>query len=93
MLTGIDPKPDQITIVIGSSQMNILPLTTPDDVKATQLEKPAVQEAYSDMVADATPQFYVEHLKRLRQPNIQPYFQLAHVHILEEIEHLNREQA
>lgn len=90
MLAEIDPRPDQITIVIGSTQMNILPLTTADDVKGTQLENPAVQQAYHNMVADATPQFYIEHLKRLRQHQIQPYFQLAHIHQLEEIEHLIR---
>jgi uncharacterized protein (DUF849 family) len=90
MLAEIEPKPDQITIVIGSTQMNILPLTTADDVKGTQLENPAMQKAYQNMVADATPESYVEHLKWLRQHQIQPYFQLAHVHQLEEIEHLIR---
>jgi uncharacterized protein (DUF849 family) len=91
MLTEIEPKPDQITIVIGSVQMNILPLTTPDDVKGTQLENPAMQRAYQNMVADATPEFYMEHLKRLRQHKIQPFFQLANVHNLEEIENLIRQ--
>ncbi|HWY67183.1 MAG TPA: 3-keto-5-aminohexanoate cleavage protein [Terriglobales bacterium] len=90
MLAEIEPKPDQITIVIGSGQMNILPLTTPDDVKGTQLENPAMQKAYQNMVADATPEFYIEHLKRLRQHQIQPYFQLGNVHTLEEIENLIR---
>jgi uncharacterized protein (DUF849 family) len=90
MLTEIEPKPDQITIVIGSGQMNILPLTTLDDVKGTQLENPAMQRAYQNMVADATPEFYIEHLKRLREHKIQPYFQLGNVHNLEEIEHLIR---
>ena len=90
MLAEIDPKPDQITVVIGSTQMNILPLTTPDDVKGTQLENPAMQKAYQNMVADATPEFYIEHLKRLRQHKIQPYFQLGHIHQLEEIENLIR---
>ncbi len=91
MLTEIEPKPDQITIVIGSAQMNILPLTTSDDVKGTQLENPAMQKAYQNMVADATPEFYIEHLKRLRQHEIQPFFQLANVHTLEEIENLVRQ--
>ena len=90
MLTEIDPQPDQITVVIGSTQMDILPLTTPDDVKGTLLENPAMQKAYQNMVADATPEFYIEHLKRLRQHKIQPYFQLAHIHQLEAIEHLIR---
>ena len=59
MLAEINPKPDQITIVIGSTQMNILPLTTPDDVAGTHLENPALQKAYQNMVADATPEFYI----------------------------------
>jgi uncharacterized protein (DUF849 family) len=91
MLTELDPKPDQITIVIGSTQMNILPLTTPDDVVGTHLANPVFQQAYQNMVADATPEFYIEHLKRLRERQIQPYFQLAHVHTLEEIENLIRQ--
>ena len=91
MLAEIDPKPDQVTVAIGSCQMNILPLTTPDDVKGTQLENPAMQKAYQNMVADATPEFYIEHLKRLRQHQIQPYFQLANVQTLEEIENLIRQ--
>lgn len=90
MLTEIDPKPDQITIVIGSTQMDVLPLTTADDVQGTQLANPAVQTAYQNMVADATPAFYIEHLKRLRQHQIQPYFQFAHIHQLEAVEHLIR---
>jgi uncharacterized protein (DUF849 family) len=90
MLAEIDPKPDQITIVIGSTLMNILALTTPDDVKGTALENPAMQKAYQNMVADATPEFYLEHLKRLREHRIQPMFAMAHVHTLEAIEHLIR---
>jgi uncharacterized protein (DUF849 family) len=91
MLAEIDPKPDQITIVIASTQMNVLPLTTADDAKGTVLENPAAQKAYQNMVADATPEFYIEHLKRLRQHKIQPYFQLGHLHQLEEIENLIRQ--
>jgi hypothetical protein len=49
-----------------------------------------MQAAYQNMVTDATSQFDVEQLMRLRQHQIQPYFQLAHIHQLEEIEHLIR---
>ena len=90
MLTELNPKPDQVTIVVGSVQMNILDLTTPDDVKGTQLAHPAMQSAYQNMVADANPEFYIEHLKRLRQHGIQPMFAMAHIHTLEAIEHLIR---
>jgi uncharacterized protein (DUF849 family) len=90
MLTELNPKPDQITIVVGTVLMNILALTTPDDVRGTQLANPAMQAAYQNMVADATPEFYIEHLKRLRQHGIQPMFAMAHIHTLEAIEHLIR---
>jgi beta-keto acid cleavage enzyme len=42
------------------------------------------------MVADATPEFYIEHLKRLRENKIQPMFAMAYIHTLEAIEHLIR---
>ena len=90
MLTELNPKPDQVTIVVGSTQMNILDLTTPDDVQGTQLAHPAMQTAYQNMVADANPEFYIEHLKRLRKNGIQPMFAMAHLHTLEAIEHLIR---
>jgi uncharacterized protein (DUF849 family) len=90
MLTELDPKPDQITIVVGTTQMNVLDMTTPDDIQGTQLENPAVRAAYQNMVADANPEFYIEHLKRLRQKHIQPMFAMAHIHTLEAIEHLIR---
>jgi uncharacterized protein (DUF849 family) len=90
MLTELNPKPDQVTIVVGSTQMNILDLTTPDDVQGTLLANPAMQAAYQNMVADATPEFYIEHLKRLRKNGVQPMFAMAHVHTLEAIEHLIR---
>lgn len=38
MMAEIDPMPDQITIVVGSTQMNILPFTIQDNVKVTQLQ-------------------------------------------------------
>jgi hypothetical protein len=77
MLTELNPKPDQVTIAVGTTQMNILDLTTPDDVQGTQLANPAMQAAYQNMVADATPEFYVEHLKRLRKNGVQPMFAMA----------------
>ena len=90
MLTELNPKPDQITIVVGTTQMNILDLTTPDDVQGTHLSNPAMQAAYQNMIAEANPEFYIEHLKRLRKNGIQPMFAMAHIHTLEAIEHLVR---
>jgi uncharacterized protein (DUF849 family) len=90
MLAEIDPKPDQLTVSLGTTLINPLPLTTTDDARGTQFENPEIRNAYQNMVVDAAPAFYIEHLKRLRVQSIQPYFSMAHVHHLEELEHLVR---
>ncbi|WP_027801835.1 BKACE family enzyme [Paraburkholderia dilworthii] len=90
MLAELDPKPDQVTIAINSSQMNICELLTPDDVMGTILEKPEYFNAYSEMVVDAKPSFFIEHLRRLQAAGIQPHFMLGHVHQLESVERLIR---
>ena len=48
--------------------------------QGTHIADPKVSGNYSQMVAEATPEFYLEHLKRLRKNEIQPYFALGHVH-------------
>ncbi|MFO1406637.1 MAG: 3-keto-5-aminohexanoate cleavage protein [Steroidobacteraceae bacterium] len=90
LLAELEPKPDQVTIAINTVQMNITELMTPDDARGTQFENPAVCKAWSDMVVDATPTFYLEHLKRLREKDIQVYFMLANTAQLETVERLIR---
>jgi uncharacterized protein (DUF849 family) len=90
-LTELDPKPDQVTVAIGSTLYDLTPLTTMADVQGTHLAEPAVLHAYSNMVADSTPEFYLEHLKRLRARGIQPYFALAGIHQLAIVERLVRQ--
>jgi len=90
LLAELTPKPDQVTIAINSNQMNITELLTADDIQGTQFENPAICQAWSEMVIDATPSFFIEHLKRLRANGIQPYFMLAHIAQLETVERLVR---
>lgn len=90
MLAAIDPKPDQVTVAMGSTLYDMTPLISADDVRGTYMNDPQVLRAFSNMVADATPEFYVEHLKRLREKRIQPYFALAHIHQLAIVERLMR---
>ncbi|OTG88760.1 3-keto-5-aminohexanoate cleavage protein [Acinetobacter sp. ANC 3832] len=90
MLAELNPKPDQVTIAINTSQMNICELLAPEDVVGTILERPEYFKAYSEMVSDARPSFFIEHLKRLHAADIQPHFMLGHVHQLETVERLIR---
>jgi uncharacterized protein (DUF849 family) len=93
MLTTIDPKPDQITIAIGSTLYDPTAMLHMDDVEGTHMADEHVIWQFSQMVADSTPEFYLEHLKRLRAAGIQPCFSLGHVHQLEIIERLVRHGA
>jgi uncharacterized protein (DUF849 family) len=90
MLAEIDPKPDQITVAIGTSLYDLTSMMTMDDVAGTHMADPKVIWAYSNMVAEASPEFYIEHLKRLRNNGIQAYFALGHIHQLEIVERLIR---
>ena len=63
---------------------------TADDVQGTILEKPEYLKAYSEMVVDSKPSFFIEHLERLGKAGIQPHFMLGHVAQLETVERLIR---
>jgi uncharacterized protein (DUF849 family) len=91
MLTELNPAPDQVTIAIGTSMMDVMQMWSFDDIKGTHLENDEkAREAWAGLYADAGPAFYIEHLKRLRANGIQPYFMLAHIHQLEIVERLIR---
>lgn len=90
MLTEIVPKPEFVTIAIGTSLWDVTSMMSAEDIKGTHFEDPAVQKAWAGMVVDAAPQFYLEHLKRLRQHGIQPYFVPGTVHQYDIIERLIR---
>ncbi|MER5468155.1 3-keto-5-aminohexanoate cleavage protein [Streptomyces sp. NPDC002935] len=90
MLADLDPKPDQVTIAINTSQMNIVEIMTDDDLEGTSIAKPDYYKAYRDMYLEAGPDFYLEHLKRLAASGIQPHFQLATLAQLETVERLIR---
>jgi uncharacterized protein (DUF849 family) len=94
MLAEITPKPETVTIAIGTCMMDLTQMWTPDDIKGTHLERePKAMAAWAGMFTDAGPAFYLEHLKRLRKNGIQPFFTLAHVHQLEIVERLIRHGA
>ena len=90
MLTELNPKPDCVTVTTGTTLWDITQAFVAGDADGTHLDDPKVAAAWSGMVVDSTPAFYVEHLKRLSKNRIQPYFVPASVHQLEIIERLLR---
>lgn len=90
-LAEIDPKPDQVTVACGTSLYDLTALHPVDDAfEGTRFSNPAMLHAMANLVADSTPDFYIENIKRLVQHGIQPYFALGDVHGLELIERLIR---
>ena len=90
MLAELTPKPDQVTVAINTTQMNIMELLYPEYLEGTSLANPMIQAAYSEMTVPAGPAWVAEHLKRLMDNGIQPHFQLTGMHALETLERLVR---
>ncbi|MEV0078252.1 3-keto-5-aminohexanoate cleavage protein [Nocardia neocaledoniensis] len=90
MLAELDPKPDQVTIAINTSQMNIVELMTEDDLAGTSIQRPELYETYREMTVPAGPAWVEEHLRRLTANGIQPHFQLSSIPQLETVERLIR---
>src|ERR1700730_10366202 len=63
MLATIDPKPDQITVAMGSSQWDLTSLTKLQDWPARPAKEQAMW-AFSNMTVAALPDFKLQHLKR-----------------------------
>src|SRR3954466_6997872 len=90
MLAELDPKPDQVTIAINTSQMNIVELMTDSDIAGTSFQRPELYETYRNMEVPAGPEWVEEHLRRLVANGIQPHFQLTCMPDLETVERLVR---
>ena len=93
MLAELQPKPDQVTIAINTSQMNVVEIMSDDDIAGTSFTRPAVYQAYREMTVPAGPGWVDEHLKRLQAAGIQPHFQLASVPQLDTVENIIRRGA
>ncbi|GAB7549001.1 beta-keto acid cleavage family enzyme [Cupriavidus sp. CuC1] len=90
MLAELDPRPDQVTVAINTSQMNVMELMTEADIAGTSLTSPALQAAYRDMIVPSNPSWHVEHIKRLVANGIQPQFMFGNLPQLETVERLIR---
>ena len=90
MLAELHPKPECVTVTTGTTLWDVVSMMGPDDVKGTHLADPKVQQAWLGMVVDSTPQFYLEHIKRLVKNGIQPYFVPGSVHQWDIVERLIR---
>ena len=90
MLAELDPKPDQVTVTINTSQMNFLEQFDARDIKGTSMEDPVVFNAYKEMTVPAQPGWAEEHIRRLTAAGIQSEFQCYNINSFESVERLMR---
>jgi len=90
MLADLTPAPEQVTIAVNTTQMNIMDLMEEDEYTSTTIGTPAMYHAYREMVVPAGPQWVEEHLRRLTASGIQPHFQLTCMPDMETVERLVR---
>ncbi|MGN8061905.1 3-keto-5-aminohexanoate cleavage protein [Ralstonia sp. 22086] len=90
MLADLTPSPDQVTVAVNTTQMNIMELLYPAYLEGTSLANPALAAAYAEMTVPAGPAWLEEHLRRLQAAGVQPHFQLTGIHALETLERVVR---
>jgi uncharacterized protein (DUF849 family) len=90
MLAELSPKPDQVTVTVNTTQMNILEQMEPADYAGTSLAEPAMSQAYREMVVPANPGWVEEHVKRLTAAGIQSAFQFYNINSFETVERMIR---
>jgi len=89
-LAELTPKPDQVTVTVNTTQMNVLEHMMPADYAGTTLGEPEASEAYRNMIVPSNPNWYEEHIRRLTAAGIQSEFQCYNINSFETIERLIR---
>jgi uncharacterized protein (DUF849 family) len=90
MLAELDPKPDQVTVTVNTTQMNVIEQMDIKDIAGTSLGEPDGFRAYSNMIVPSLPDFVEEHVQRLTKAGIQSAFQFYNVNSYETVERLIR---
>jgi uncharacterized protein (DUF849 family) len=90
MLAELDPKPDQVTVTVNTTQMNVLEHMDERDIAGTSLALPENRCAYSEMIVPSNPAWFEEHIRRLSAAGIQSAFQFYNINSFETVERLIR---
>ncbi len=90
MLAELEPTPDQVTVTINTSQMNVVEHWEDADIRGTSMEDPEVYKAYKEMTVPAQPGWAEEHIRRLNKAGIQSAFQCYNINSFESVERLMR---
>src|SRR5215470_16257267 len=59
-LAELTPQPDQVTVTVNTTQMNVLEHMVPADIAGTTLAEPDNYRAYREMIVPSNPGWYEE---------------------------------
>ena len=90
MLADLEPVPDQVTVTVNTSQMNVTDQAEDADFHGTSRANPAIFNAYKEMTVPAQPGWVEEHVRRLTRAGIQSAFQCYNINSFESVERLMR---
>ena len=90
MLAELAPQPDQVTVTVNTSQMNIVEQMEPADIAGTSLANPAAYQAWREMIVPGGPGWAEEHVKRLSAARLQSAFQFYNINSFETVERMIR---
>lgn len=90
MLAELDPRPDQVTVTVNTTQMNVLEHMDVRDIAGTSMAEPETFQAYREMIVPSGPGWVEEHVRRLSAAGIQSAFQFYNLNSFETVERLIR---
>lgn len=89
-MAELDPVPDQVTVTVNTTQMNVTEHAGIDDFEGVSRGFPHLDKTYKDMIVPSSPSFVEEHIRRLTAAGIQSEFQVYNIDSFETIERLMR---
>ena len=90
MLAELEPVPDQVTVTVNTSQMNVTDQAEDADFIGTSRGNEGLFNTYKDMIVPANPLWVEEHVRRLTKAGIQSAFQCYNLNSFESVERLMR---
>lgn len=90
MLAELDPKPDQVTVTVNTTQMNVTEHAGDDDFRGVSRGFAQLHNTYKNMIVPSNPSFIEEHIRRLSAAGIQSEFQVYNINSFETIERMIR---
>ena len=90
MLAELTPVPDQVTVTVNTTQMNVTEHAGEDDFRGVSRGFPHLHKTYKDMIVPSNPSFVEEHIRRLSEKGIQSAFQVYNINSFETIERMIR---